>query len=48
MTETATKTPKDNDLIGWRRKNNRAARAARTLAEFFDVVSQTTSWNFEI
>ena len=26
------------DLIGWMRKNNGAARAARTLAQFFNVV----------
>ena len=31
---TAKTTPENNDLIGWMRKNNRAARAARTLAEF--------------
>ena len=29
-------------------ENNRAARAARTLAEFFDVVCQMTTWNFQI
>ena len=28
------------------KKNNRAARAARTLVAFFDVVYQTTPWNF--
>ena len=37
-TATATKTLENNDLIGRMRKNNRAARAARTLIEFFDVV----------
>ena len=31
------------DLIGWMRKNNRAARPARTLVEFFDIVCQTTN-----
>ena len=36
----ATTTPERNDLIGWMGKNNRAARAARTLVEFFDVVCQ--------
>ena len=41
-------TSEKNDLIGWTRKNNRAARAARTLAEFFDVISQMTTWNFQI
>ena len=30
-------TPQNNDLIGSMRKNNRAARAARTLVKFFDV-----------
>ena len=39
-TATATTTPENNDLIGWMRKNNRAARAARTLVEIFDVVCQ--------
>ena len=32
--DTAKTTPENNDLIGGMRKNNRAARAARTLAEF--------------
>ena len=44
---TATTTPENNDLIGWTRKNNRAARAARTLLQLFDVVCQTTTWNFQ-
>jgi len=43
----ATRTPENNDLIGWMRKNNRAARAARTLEQFFDVVCQMTTWNFQ-
>ena len=30
------------------RKNNRAARAAHFLVQFFDVVCQTTTWNFHI
>ena len=38
-------TPDNN---GWMRKNNRVARAARTLAEFFDVVYQMTTSNFQI
>ena len=44
----------NNDLIGWiiltgwMRKTNRAARAARTLVQFFDVVCQMTTWNFPI
>lgn len=44
---TAAKTtPEICDLIvGWTRKNNRAARAART---FFDVVCQTTTWYVQI
>ena len=37
MTATATTTPENNDLIGSMRKNNRAASAARTLVQFFDV-----------
>ena len=31
-------------LIEWG-KNNRAARAARFLVQFFDIVYQTTTWN---
>ena len=34
--------PEKNDLIGWIRKNNRAARAARCLVQFFDVACQMT------
>ena len=37
MTASATTTPENDDLIGWMSKNNRAARAARTWIEFFDV-----------
>ena len=40
--------PENNDLIGWIRKNNRAARAARSLIQFFDVVCQMTKRNFQI
>ena len=45
---TATTAPQINDMIGCMRKNNRAARAARSraarsLVEFFDVVCQTTT-----
>ena len=40
--------PENNDLIDWMRKNNRAARAARTCVQFFDVVCQTRTWNFQI
>ena len=43
---------KDNARKQWsdwlNEENNRAARAARTLAEFFDVVCQMTTWNFQI
>ena len=42
-TATATKTPQVNDLIGWIRKNNRAARTARFLLQIFDVVCQTVN-----
>ena len=42
---TATTTQENSDLIGWTRKNNRAARVARTLEQFFDVVCQMTAWN---
>ena len=38
----ATTAPENNDLIGWMRKNNRAARAARTLVAF------STKWQREI
>jgi len=33
----------DNDLIGWVRKNNRSARATRTLVDFFDVLCRMTT-----
>ena len=48
VTVTAMTTPENSDLIGWMRKNNRAARAARTLVQFFDVVCQPKTWNFQI
>ena len=35
---TATSTPQTNDLIDRMAKNNRAARAAHFLVQFFDVV----------
>ena len=38
----------DNTLIDWIRKNNRAARAARVLAQSFDVVCQMLTWNFHV
>ena len=34
----AATTSENNDLIGRMSKNNRAARAARTLVQFFDIV----------
>ena len=43
----ATTTPPINALIGWTRKNNRASRVPRFLAQFFDVVCQTTTWSFD-
>ena len=45
---TATTTPQINDFIGWKRKNNRAERAAGFLLHFFDVFCQMTTWNFHI
>ena len=39
---------KSIDLIGWMKKNNRAARAARFLVQFFDAVCQITTWIFNI
>ena len=45
-TATGTTTPQINDLIGWMKKNNDDARAARFLVQCFDVVCQTTTWNF--
>ena len=47
-TATSTTPPQINDLIGWMKNNNRAARAARYLVHCFDVVCQTTTWNFHI
>ena len=41
-------TPESIYLIGWMRKDNRAARAARTLVQFFDVVCQMTTWDLQI
>ena len=40
--------PQINDLIGGMRKNNRAARAARFMVQFFDEVCSSTTWNFHI
>ena len=41
---TETRTPRINYLISWVRKTNRAARATRSLVQFFDVVCQATFW----
>ena len=46
MTTTRpTTTSQINDLIGWMRKNIRAARAARPLVQFFDLVCQISNGN---
>ena len=42
----ATATLQTDDLIGWMRKNNCAACAARFLVTFSDLVCQTTALNF--
>ena len=42
----ATTTSPVNNMIGWVRKNNRAAGVVRFLVKFFVVVCRTTSWNF--
>ena len=50
-TATATSMPQTNDLIGWMRKNNRAARAARFLVQILDyifLVFQTTTRQREL
>ena len=47
-TGTATTSPQINDLISWIRKNNRAARAARFLVRFLDVVCQIMTSSFHI
>ena len=44
---TTTTTPQINALIGWTRGKNHAAHGARFLAQFFDEVCQTTTWNFQ-
>ena len=46
MKATAKATSKNNDLVGWMRKNNHAACAACTLVKLFDIlVCQMTRWN---
>ena len=38
-----TTTPQINELIGWMRKNNRAAHAARTYEQVRAVLCKTTT-----
>ena len=40
-------TSQIHNMIGWMRKNNRAARVALNLLHSFDVVCQTTTWDFD-
>ena len=47
-TATTTQVNSYTDLIGLMRKDSRATRAARTLVQFFDVVCQMTTGNFQI
>ena len=48
MMAAAVTMPQINDLIGWMRKNNCAACAARFSVQFFGAVGQTTQLNFHI
>ena len=43
---TTTITPQINDLIGWMKKNNVLHVRQAFWCIFFDVVCQTTTWNF--
>ena len=43
MTTTSTKTSQNNDIIGQKSINNRAARAARIIAHIFAVLCMTTT-----
>ena len=47
MTATTTTTQQINDMIGWTRKSNHAARAARTFVQFFDVICKRRRENFK-
>jgi len=47
-TATATTTPQNNDIIGSKIRNNRAARAAQILANIFEILCTTTTWNHQI
>ena len=42
-TGTATATPQNKNIIGWKRKNARAARATRISVHFFAVLHKTTT-----
>ena len=44
---TAAATLQIRDMIGWMKKENLAARAARISVHFVDVC-QTTTWKFKI
>ena len=39
---------RENNMIDWMRKNNRAARAARFLVQLFYIVCQMATWNIQI
>ena len=41
-------TPEIKSLIGRVRKNNRAARAARTYEQVRAILCKTTTWNYRI
>ena len=44
VTTTAKQLPQNNDIIGWKGGNNRAAQAAPILIHFFDALYKTTTW----
>ena len=46
MMATSTTTLQINDFIGWMKRNNRVARAARLLVQFLDVGPDRETWNF--
>ena len=45
---TVTRTPQINNMIGQMRKDNRAARSARFLGQFFDVKRRPEIFIFEV
>ena len=47
-TRWSTRTPRNKNIIGLMRKNNRAAREARILAQIRAVLCTTTTWNHQI